>query len=111
MSDGPQEHYRYRTILHAEMEDGQFVRIEHIFEPEGASACEDCGGPAHDPGEVGLVIGDGDGIASLAVTPEMALLIANRLTRAASLVLESGEELPDVDREMARFGAPGREKA
>ena len=35
-----------------------------------------------------------------------ALIVANRLTRAADLILESREDPPDIEREAHRLGAP-----
>lgn len=86
---------------------GDRIAVEHIFAPEGAFACDDCGGPGHDPGMVGLEMnGDDQQHAYAMLTAEEALVIANRLTRAASLILESEEDRPDVEREAARFTVP-----
>ena len=91
--------------------DDTVIVVEHVYAPEGAEACDDCGKPAHDPGMVGLVISSDDegdeeeepDFRSVLMTAEDALLLANRLQRAASLVLESEEGLPDIEREAARF--------
>jgi hypothetical protein len=94
-----------RNILHLHPDDDDdetLILIDHVYEREGATACE-CGGPSHDPGMVWLSIADEDGDGSAFLTAEQALLVANRLTRAASLVLESGEDVPDVEREAARY--------
>lgn len=86
---------------------GDRIAVEHVFAPEGAFECDDCGAPGHDPGMVGLGIdGDDQQSAYAMLSPEEALLIANRLTRAAMLVLESQEDRPDVEREAARFAVP-----
>lgn len=86
---------------------GDRIAVEHVFAPEGAFECDDCGAPGHDPGMVGLGIdGDDRQQAYAMLSPEEALLIANRLTRAAELVLESAEDVPDVEREAARFAVP-----
>lgn len=37
------------------------------------------------------------------LTAEEALMLADRLTRAAHLILESGEGLPSVDRDYQRY--------
>ncbi|HEY2088257.1 MAG TPA: hypothetical protein VGH54_19850 [Mycobacterium sp.] len=103
---------RTRTLGHVHTDDDTVVVVEHVYEPEGAAPCGDCGGPAHDPGMVGLVISgereDGtlDVPVSALLTAEDALVLANRLQRAASLVLESGEDCPDIEREAARFAPP-----
>ena len=97
-------HFRTRNIWHAILDDDEetCIAVDHIYLPDGSFTCEDCGRPGHDPGMVGLIVGDG----AAQMEPELALLLADRLTRAAHLVLESQEEPPDVEREAARFGAP-----
>ena len=97
-----------RTILTMHPEaDGSEITVDHIYAPEGAFACGDCGGPGHDPGMVGLMVnGDNDQNVGVVLTAEEALVLANRLQRAASLVLESQEDTPDIEREAARFSAP-----
>lgn len=83
-------------------DDETMVSVEHVYLPEGAAGpCQDCGNPAHDPGMVGLIVGEGSALLS----PDEALVLANRLTKAAELVLESEEDAPDVERDMARFAA------
>lgn len=106
---------RTRTIGRIHPDEDTVIVVEHVYEPEGAALCEHCGEHAHDPGMVGLVIGseDEDGppnAASVLLTAEDALVLANRLTRAASLVLESAEDIPDIEREAAKF-APAAESA
>jgi hypothetical protein len=100
---------RSRTIYHMLLDDGPEERdllIEHVYIPEGeAGNCEHCGSPARDPGLVGLIVGG----ESALLTAEEALTVANRLTRAANLVLESEEDIPDIEREAARFAPAGRE--
>ena len=84
------------------------VVVAHLYEPEGASGkCihDGCEHNAHDPGMVDLFVEHGDDAVSVQMFPGAALELANRLTRAANLVLESGEDVPDVEREAARFGA------
>lgn len=102
---------RRRTIgrIHPE-DDNAFVVVDHIFAAEGSLTCGDCGAPAHDPGMIGLFIDgnvDEEGeTANVLLTASEALVLAERLQRAAALVLESGEDHPDVEREAARFGVP-----
>lgn len=112
MSDSEPDGVRLRTrtlgCIHPD-EDTVIV-VEHVYEPDGASSCEHCGDPAHDPGMVGLVISteDGDGTvqtSSVLMAAEDALVLANRLSRAASAVLESAEGPPDIERDIARFAA------
>jgi len=90
-----------------EDDDGAVV-IDHVYLPEGAACCHDCGGPAHDPGMVGLIVDVDDKVAGVLLTPGQALIVAERLQRAASLVLESGEDVPDLEREATRYAAPER---
>lgn len=40
----------------------------------------------------------------VALEPKAALLLANRLTRAANIALESGEARPSADRELRKLG-------
>lgn len=102
---------RYRNVgTLVDDEDDLTVEVDHVYIPEGqAGTCchGDCGKPAHDPGVVGIIIatgGEDDGAAvSALLTPEQALYVANRLTRAANLVLESGEDVADIEREAARY--------
>lgn len=106
---------RSRAIGRVYPDDDTVITVEHVYEPDGTSVCDDCGRPAHDPGMVGLVIsslddedGEPDAVPVL-MSAEDALTLANRLTRAASLVLESEEGLPDIERDMARY-APAEGK-
>jgi len=81
--------------------------VDHVYEPEGAGTChhEGCGKPSHDPGMVGLVMSGEDATVSALLEPGEALVLAERLQRAASLVMESMEEPPDIEREAARYTA------
>lgn len=103
---------RRRTIGRLYPGDGRsFVVVDHVFAPEGVLFCGECGDPAHDPGMVGLLLdedADDEEVppAEVLLTYEEALVLANRLQRAAALVLESGEERPDIEREAARFAVP-----
>jgi hypothetical protein len=95
---------RTRTVWHMLLDDDTDLIVQHVYLPEGAAGkCSHggCENPAHDPGMVGLILG---GETAL-LTPEDALVVANRITRAANLVLESEEDCPDIEREAARFGA------
>lgn len=98
-------HLRYRTVyvLNAEISN-EAITVDHVYAPDGSFACDDCGKPGHDPGNVGLTMtGDDNQFATTLLTAEEALVLANRLQRAASLVLESAEDVPDVEREANRF--------
>jgi hypothetical protein len=100
---------RSRTVGRVYPDDDTVIVVEHVYTPEGAVACDDCGAPAHDPGMVGLVISsepddeDEPDFRSVLMTAEDALTLANRLTRAANLVFESQEDNPDIEREAARY--------
>jgi len=89
--------------MHAD-EDTTVV-VDHVYEPEGTGTCEDCGKPAHDPGMVGLTLAGEEESVSALMEPSQALVLAERLQRAASLVLESQEDAPDMEREAARYTA------
>ena len=100
---------KYRTVLlmHAESAEEGVVGVDHIYLPEGSFNCDDCGKPGHDPGMVALFVDDEtqERPSSVLLTAAEALVVANRLQRAASLVLESEEDVPDIAREAARFSA------
>jgi hypothetical protein len=86
--------------------DDTMITVEHVYLPEGASGeCseEHCCNLAHDPGAVGLILTEDEATVSALLTAGEALMLANRLQRAASLVLESEEQVPDIEREAARF--------
>ena len=96
---------RSRSVLHMDIEDQDtFIGVDHVYFPEGTGTCH-CGKPSHDPGLVGVIIGD----ETVLLSAEEALTVANRLTRAANLVLESEEGTPDLEREAARYGCTGHE--
>ena len=101
-------HSRTRNIWHEILDDGEgdddgtLIAVDHVYLPDGSFACSDCGAPGHDPGMVGLIVGEGSAL----LEPELALIVANRLTRAADLILESREDPPDIEREAHRLGAP-----
>ena len=92
-----------RTIGSVYPSDDTAILVEHVYEP-GTAPCHGCGEHAHDPGAVGIII-DRDGQEPVAVSlgAEDALLLANRIQRAANIVLELGEDTPDIEREAARF--------
>ena len=101
---------RSRTIgtVLAEASDTE-IAVEHVYFPEGQITCDGCGS-GHDPGMVGMIIDGGEeNNASLLLTPEEALLLANRLTRGANLVLESAEQPADIERDIARLAAAKEE--
>ena len=103
---------RSRTILNLRVCEDVVIVVDHTYEPDGATTCDDCGEPAHDPGMVGLLMAEGHeggNVVSALLDPGQALMIAERLQRAASLVMESGEDVADVEREAARYAAPLRE--
>ena len=101
---------RTRTLLHLDLDNDEdaFVAVDHVYLPEGAAGiCCHCDQPAHDPGMVGLIVSEGQAV----LTAEQALVVANRLQRAASLVLESDEEPADLERDVARFAAHNQDTA
>ena len=90
---------RARNIGYLNAEDGSEISVDHLY-VAGPETCsrDGCGNPAVSPGLIGLTLDDAMGM----FTPAEALLIANRLTRAANIVLEAEEQLPDIEREAAR---------
>lgn len=99
-------------VIHTEIGEDAIL-IDHVYFPDGSFDCDECGKPGHDPGLIGLIIDsiendDRQGRSTL-LSAEEALVLANRLTRAANLVLESQEDVPDVEREIARFDAASKD--
>lgn len=97
---------RIRQLVFVET-DSEMVSVDHLFADGLVGGCE-IHAPRPDPGMVGLTIhlnqdGELEWQAGAVLTPEQALYLANRLQRAAGLVLESGEDLPDVEREASRY--------
>ena len=96
---------RIRIVGSVPVDDDTMIWIDHVF-TMGAS-------PDHDPGYVGLTVTDDDAAeadrvrigakATCLLTAEEALLLADRLQRAAHLVLETDEDLPDPEREYRRY--------
>ncbi len=97
---------RIRIVGSVPVEDDTTIWIDHVF-TIGASPDDD-----PDEGYVGLTI-TGDDTAeeshlrlgarsACLLTAEEALLLADRLQRAAQLVLETDEDLPDPEREYRR---------
>lgn len=90
------------------------VAVEHVYDNDVCSACgtlstgfvgirirnepepEDERGDEHGDEH------DGEKCASALLDAGEALLLADRITRAAHLVLETTEELPDIEREVIR---------
>ena len=101
---------RIRIVGSVPVDDDTMIWVDHVF-TIGAS-------PDDDPGYVGLTVTDEDTAeagtaeadrtrpgarATCLLTAEEALLLADRLQRAAHLVLETGEDLPDPEREYRRY--------
>jgi hypothetical protein len=100
--------FRTRTVLHLHVGDAEdtTITVDHVYLAEGeAGVCqhEDCGNSAHDPGMISLLVADDDSEASALLDPGQALILAERLQRAAALVLEAGEDAADIEREAARY--------
>jgi hypothetical protein len=72
---------------------GTHICIDHVYEPGG------------EPGMVGLLLWDNDATVSVLLDAADALLVAERLQRAASLVLKFDEDPEDIEREAARYTA------
>ena len=95
---------RIRIVGSVPVDDDTMIWIDHVF-TMGAS-------PDDDPGYVGLTVTEDDSSedrgrlaakATCLLTAEEALLLADRLQRAAHLVLETDEDLPDPEREYRRY--------
>lgn len=107
MTDHEHVPLNVRTVGYVYPSDDVTVTVEHVYTP-GAAPCDGCGTESCDPGFVGMAIHrDGEQPATATMGAEEALLLANRLTRAANLVLELGEDVPDIERDVARFAPEG----
>jgi MoxR-like ATPase len=90
---------RIRIVGSVPVDDDTTIWIDHVF-AMGAS-------PHDDPGYVGLTVTEDDTRATCLLTAQEALLLADRLQRAAHLVLETDEDLPDPEREYRRHRGDG----
>ena len=82
--------------------EGIVVEVEHVYLAEqDVGTCENCHLPHRNPGMVALAVGD----ESVLLSEGEALRVAHRLIRGADLCAEAGEDPPDLERDMARFGA------
>jgi hypothetical protein len=85
---------RIRIVGSVSVDDDTMIWIDHVFAVDAS--------PYDDAGYVGLTVAEDDTKATCLLTAEEALLLADRLQRAAHLVLETGEDLPDPEREYRR---------
>jgi hypothetical protein len=90
---------RIRIVGSVPVDDDTTIWVDHVF-ATGAS-------PHDDPGYVGLTLTGDDTRATCLLTAQEALLLADRLQRAAHLVLETEEDLPDPEREYRRHRGSG----
>jgi len=90
---------RIRIVGSVPVDDDTMIWVDHVF-ATGAS-------PHDDPGYVGLTVTEDDTRATCLLTAQEALLLADRLQRAAHLVLETDEDLPDPEREYRRHRGAG----
>ncbi len=97
---------RIRIVGSVPIEDDTTIWVDHVFSL-GTSPEDD-----PDEGYVGLTIAGDDSAeadhvslvakSACLLTAKEALLLADRLQRAAHLVLETDEDLPDPEREYRR---------
>jgi hypothetical protein len=90
---------RIRIVGSVPVDDDTMIWVDHVF-ATGTS-------PHDDPGYVGLTVTEDDTRATCLLTAQEALLLADRLQRAAHLVLETDEDLPDPEREYRRHRGSG----
>jgi hypothetical protein len=108
------EHEHPTKIRHVgffETESGERIAVAYVFDDQ---TCPEHGHLLITSSGVGLVVNGvtkhGDKAEVCAVlTPSEALLLADRLSRAAQLALEVGEDVADVEREVIRHSAPPRQ--
>ena len=90
---------RIRIVGSVPVDDDTMIWVDHVF-ATGAS-------PHDDPGYVGLTVTEDDTRATCLLSAQEALLLADRLQRAAHLVLETDEDLPDPERDYRRHRGCG----
>lgn len=93
---------KFRTVGLIEAHEDAHIAVQHVYDN---STCPEHGSLV-DSGLVGIAIHDEtpgeEQFASVLLDPPDALLLADRITRAAHLALELAEDLPDVEREYLR---------
>jgi hypothetical protein len=102
MSDDHETKLRFRTVGIIPIHDDAHIAVEHVYDN---STCPEHGSLT-DAGLVGIAIHDDTPgekqSASILLDARDALLLADRIVRAAHLALELMEDLPDLDREVLR---------
>ena len=102
MTDDHIHTLKSRTVGIIEACEDIHIAVEHVYDN---STCPEHGSLT-DAGLVGVAIHDDtpgeEAFASVLLGAADALLLADRITRAAHLALELGEELPDPEREYLR---------
>lgn len=92
-----------RLVGFIDADETTHIEVEHVYDN---ATCPEHGGLAHG-GLVGVTIHDHspgeEACAAVLLDACDALLLADRITRAAHLVLELEEDLPDVEREYLRY--------
>lgn len=93
---------RVRSVGGVTTATGDEIDVDHVY------TLETCEHGHLEAGMVGLhVKNDDEGqTVNVLMTPDDALVIANRLQRAAELVMEVGEDVADPEREYRRYQAP-----
>lgn len=93
---------RFRVTGTIEVHDDCHITVEHVY---GNTTCPEHGSLT-DSGLVGIAVNDEtpgeEQFALVHLDAADALLLADRIVRAAHLVLELGEQLPDPQREYLR---------
>lgn len=93
---------RFRAVGSVEVHDECHITVEHVYDN---STCAEHGSLL-DSGLIAIAIHDDSAgeeqFASVLLGAAEALLLADRITRAAHLVLELTEQLPDPQREYLR---------
>jgi hypothetical protein len=91
------DEFRVRNVGTVCPYEGTRIWVDHLREAEP-------GEDGHsDAGEIGLMIEAGGESVQAFLSPQDALMLADRLQRAADLVLETTEDVPDADREYQRL--------
>jgi hypothetical protein len=101
--DHDQIELKSRLIGFIQADETTHIQVDYLYDNE---TCPEHGGLAHG-GLVGIVVHHGEPgeeqLATALLDATDALLLADRITRAAHLALEVEEDLPDIEHESLRF--------
>lgn len=91
----PDGELKFRNVAVISVANTAYVAVDYIYDDTASEAFVGILVDDETPGE--------EEKASMLLDPEQALLLADRITRAAHLALETEEDAPDLAREYRRL--------